>query len=119
MGSKAFTAEKLPDEIKERINEAITRKMTITAGKAPGANRLYQDFLKAKGYKDVAVGHAKSLRYNAGSWKTIQFGNKVSEREKNMIDSCDSAVIIWVNNSGVVAENLELLKRLGKPTLYI
>jgi hypothetical protein len=33
-----------------------------------------------------------------------------------MIEDCDSAIIIWVNNSGVIAEDLELLKKLGKPT---
>lgn len=33
-----------------------------------------------------------------------------------MIDDCDSAIVIWMNNSGVIAANLELLKRLGKPT---
>jgi len=33
-----------------------------------------------------------------------------------MIEDCDSAIIIWMNSSGVIAENLELLKRLGKPT---
>jgi hypothetical protein len=33
-----------------------------------------------------------------------------------MIEDCDSAMIIWVDSSGVIAENLERLKRLGKPT---
>ena len=33
-----------------------------------------------------------------------------------MIEDCDSAIIIWVNQSSVIAENLERLKRLGKPT---
>lgn len=28
----------------------------------------------------------------------------------------DSAIIIWTNHSGVIAENLEQLKNLGKPT---
>ena len=34
-----------------------------------------------------------------------------------MIEDCDSAIIIWADNSGVIAENLELLKRLRKSTL--
>jgi hypothetical protein len=33
-----------------------------------------------------------------------------------MILDCDSAVIIWQDESSVIAENLELLKKLGKPT---
>jgi hypothetical protein len=116
MGSSAFKAKELPTEVKERIDEAAKRGMTIIVGEAPGASRLYQDYLKAKGYRNVVVGHAIRLRYNAGNWKVVQYGKDLKERERNMIEDCDSAVIIWVNNSGVIAENLELLKRLGKPT---
>jgi len=116
MGSSAFKAKELPTEIKERIDEAAKRGMTIIVGEAPGASRLYQDYLKTKGYRNVIVGHAVRLRYNAGNWKVVQYGKDLKERERNMIRDCDSAIIIWVNNSGVIAENLELLKRLGKPT---
>jgi hypothetical protein len=33
-----------------------------------------------------------------------------------MIRDCDSAIVIWTDNSGVIAENLEPLKNLDKPT---
>jgi hypothetical protein len=46
----------------------------------------------------------------------VQYGKNLREREKRMIEDCDSAVVIWMNKSRVIAENLELLKRLGKPT---
>lgn len=116
MGSSAFKAKELPTEIKERIDEAMKRGMTMIVGEAPGASRLYQDYLKTKGYRRVVVGHAVRLRYNAGNWRVVRYGKDLKERERNMIEDCDSAIIIWVNNSGVIAENLELLKRLGRPT---
>jgi hypothetical protein len=116
MGSKAFRKTKLPKNVAEKLDEAMTRKMTIIVGEAPGANRLFQDYLKSKEYKKVIVGHAKSMRYNAGDWKTVQYGMNVSERERHMIEDCDSAVIIWADRSSVIAENLELLKRYEKPT---
>jgi hypothetical protein len=116
MGSKAFQAKGLPVQLTRKIDEAIERKMKIVVGEAPGACRLYQDHLKRKNYANVVVGHAKSIRYNAGNWKTRQFGHSVSEREKHMIEACDSAIIIWQDNSGVIAENLEILKRSGKQT---
>jgi hypothetical protein len=116
MGSKAFRAKELPAEVAERIEECTVRNMTIIVGEALGASRLYQDFLQSKGYRNVIVGHAKSLRYNRGNWKTVQYGNDLKERERRMIEDCDSAIILWTDNSGVIAENLELLKRLGKPT---
>jgi hypothetical protein len=116
MGSKAFWAKKLPLKLRKLIDEAIARKMKIIVGEVPGACRFYQDYLKLKKYSNVIVGHAKSIRYNAGEWKTKQYGKSVPEREKKMIEECDSAIIIWQDLSGVIAENLELLKIQGKPT---
>lgn len=116
MGSKFYNAKKLPTALEKKIDEAIKRKMLIIVGEAPGSCWLFQDYLKSKDYKKVIVGHAKSIRYNAGNWETKQYGFSVIEREQNMIDECDSAIIIWTDKSGVIAENLELLKRLEKPT---
>jgi hypothetical protein len=62
------------------------------------------------------VGHAVKIRYDAGNWRDVQYGRNLEERERRMIEGCDSAAIIWVDNSGVIAGNLERLKRLGKPT---
>jgi hypothetical protein len=116
MGSSAFNAKELPAEVKERIDEAIAREMTIIVGEAFGACRLFQDYLASKEYRNVVIGHAVKIRYNAGNWKDFQYGRDLRERERRMIEDCDSAIIMWMNNSGVIAENLELLKRLGKPT---
>ena len=106
----------MPAEVRERIDGVIARGMTIIVGEAHGACRIYQDYLKSKGYRNVIVGHAKKIRYHAGNWKDIRYGDDLKERERRMIEDCDSAIIIWVDNSGVVAENLELLKRMKKPT---
>jgi len=115
MGSSAFKAE-LPFEVTAQVDWAVERGMTFIVGEAHGACRRFQDYLTSKGYRDVVVGHAKSIRYNAGDWPTRQYGLSVKERERGMIDDCDRAGIIWVNNSGVIAENLEQLKKQGKPT---
>ncbi|MBU7032527.1 MAG: hypothetical protein HXS53_08350 [Theionarchaea archaeon] len=116
MGSKAFPGKELPSTICELIDKAITDKMVVIVGEAPGACRLFQDFLESRQYDNVIVGHARSLRYNAGNWKTVQYGSTLKDRERNMIEACSSAIIIWHDKSGVIAENLELLKELGKPT---
>jgi len=116
MGSSAFKAKELPVEIRKRIDEAIEQGSTIIVGEASGASRLFQDYLKSKGYRNVVVGHAVRLRYNVGNWTDVQYGKNLKERERNMIEDCDSAIVIWMDNSGVIAENLELLKKLGKPT---
>lgn len=116
MGSSAYKAKELPEEIRELIDEAIARGVTMIVGEAHGASRRFQDYLSSRGYENVVVGHAKRIRYNAGGWRTVQYGDDLKERERGMIEDCDSAIVIWVNNSGVIAQNLELLKRLGRPT---
>ncbi|MFX1565133.1 MAG: hypothetical protein ACFFCH_04000 [Promethearchaeota archaeon] len=116
MGSKTFDAPKLPELVKHYIDAAIKHKMLIIVGEAKGACRLYQDYLHTIGYLEVIVGHARSLRYNAGNWPDIKYGDDLREREKNMIEDCDTAIVIWVNKSSVIAGNLERLKWLGKPT---
>jgi hypothetical protein len=117
MGSSAYKNAELPSEVKKRIDKAIARKMTIIVAEAYGACRAFQNYLYSVGYQDVIVGHAKSIRYNAGNWKTKQYGEDLVEREMNMIRDCDEAIIIWVNQSRVIANNLEYLKKLGIPTL--
>jgi len=67
IGSKAFQDRELPEEVKRRIDAAIEQNMTIIVGEAKGAPRLYQDHLQSRNYQDVIVGHARSLRYNAGN----------------------------------------------------
>jgi hypothetical protein len=116
MGSSAFRSRELPIEVRRRIDEAMESGVTIVVGEAHGASRLYQDYLKSRGYRKVVVGHAIRLRYNADNWKNLQYGKNLKERERRMIEDCDSAVVIWMNKSGVIAENLELLKRTSKPT---
>ncbi|MGQ9690567.1 MAG: hypothetical protein ACUVQY_04800 [Thermoproteota archaeon] len=58
MGSSAFKEKELPAEVRDRIDEAMADKLKIMVGEAPGARRLYQDYLKSKGYRNVVVGHA-------------------------------------------------------------
>ena len=116
MGSSAYKGEGLPVEVADILDEALDRGMTVIVGEARGACRAFQDHLAARGHVDVVVGHAKSIRYNAGGWPTHMYGDDVKSRERGMIDDCDSAIIIWVNGSGVIAKNLEYLKRQGKPT---
>ena len=106
MGSSAFKRE-LPFEVATQIDWAVERGMSFIVGEAHGACRRFQDYLASLDYRDVVVGHAKSIRYNAGDWPTRQYGLSVKERERSLIDDCDS---------GVIAENLEQLKKQGKPT---
>ena len=116
MGSSGFKADVLPVEVRERLDVALEAGMEVVVGEAHGSCRLFQDYLHEKDYRKVTVGHARSIRYNAGGWPTRKYGDSLKEREKALIEDCDSAIIIWSDHSGVIAENLEYLKRLNKLT---
>ena len=116
MGSSKYREPHLPEEIQEIIDTAIQHEMTFIVAEAHGSCRLFQDYLAAKKYRNVIIGHARSIRYNVGNWSTVKFGDVLKERELNMIRDCVSAVVIWQDNSGVIAENLEYLKKFSKPT---
>jgi hypothetical protein len=116
MGSSKYREKKLPYEVREKLDKAMENEMAIIVAEAHGSCRLYQDYLAEKKYVNVTVGHARSIRYNAGDWPTRKYGDNLKEREKNMIKDCDSAVVIWQDNSGVIAENLDNLSKFGKPT---
>ena len=116
MGSSKYRAEELPQEVKEVLDAAMHAGAAFIVAEAHGSCRLFQDYLASKGYRDVVVGHARSIRYNAGGWRDHKYGDDLKERERNMINDCDRAIVIWQDESGVIAENLEQLKKLGKPT---
>jgi hypothetical protein len=113
MGSSKYRAEELPLEVTEVLDAAMDAGVAFIVAEAHGACGLFQDYLASKGYGDVVVGHARSIRYNAGSWMDVKYGDDLKERERNMIRDCDRAVVIWQDESGVIAENLEYLKKQG------
>jgi len=116
MGSSKYKAEELPNEVTERLDAAMDSGASFIVAEAHGACRLFQDYLASEGYRDVVVGHARSIRYNAGGWRDHKYGDDLKERERNMIRDCDRAIVIWQDESGVIAENLEQLKKQRKPT---
>lgn len=116
MGSSGFNKKELPLIIQQKIDNAIANKVIFLVAEARGACRLFQDYLVSKNYKKVVVGHALTIRYNAGNWITVHYGETLLERERNMIDECDYSIVIWQDKSGTIADNIRYLRKKGKPT---
>jgi hypothetical protein len=114
MGSSAFSGP-LPLEVTRLLDEAMEREMSVLVGEAHGASRRFQDYLKSNGYRNVVVGYANRVRYNAGRWPAESYGGSLLDKERAMIEECDCAVVIWTNRSGVIAQDLEHLRKMGKP----
>ena len=114
LASTAFKGRTLPNEIAEVLDEAMSREMHVLVGEAPGC-WCYHDYLYKTRYDLVTVGYMRNVRYNAGNWPVQIFGSHLEEKELRMIEECDSAIVIWMNNSGVIGRNIQLLKRELKP----
>ena len=119
MGSSKYRESELPAIVQRILDIAMQHAMTFLVAEAHGACRSFQDYLAVKQYPQVIVGHARSVRYNAGNWPDIQYGDNLRERERNMIHDCSSAVVIWQDRSSVIAENLEHLKQQATPTYLV
>ncbi len=115
MGSSAFSGP-LPFEVTRLLDEAMEREMSVLVGEAHGASRAFQDYLASKKYTAVVVGYANRVRHNTGNWPTESYGRCLLGKERAMIEECDCAIVIWTNRSGVIAQDLEHLRKLGKPT---
>ena len=114
MASSAFRGKALPEEIAEVLDEAMAREMHILVGEARGC-RCYQDCLSHAQYLLVTVGFMRKVRYDVGDWPTEVFGSVLDGKELRMIEECDSTLIIWVNNSGVIGRNIISSKKKLKP----
>ena len=75
MGSSKYQEEQLPPEINDILDTAIEHEMTFIVAEARGSCRLVQDYLAGKEYEKVIVGHARSMRYNAGDWPEVKYGD--------------------------------------------
>lgn len=67
-----YYRKKLPNEIKQTIDDYISQKYKIVVGDAPGIDRQVQNYLNKKGYSKVEIyGPGSKVRYSANkNWKT-------------------------------------------------
>lgn len=103
-GSRSIKA--LPEEAIMRINTIIGLGADIVIGDAPGVDKLVQNYLLQKEYRQVTVYHAfDKPRYNAGFNSRGGFAS-YTDRDKAMCAEADHGLAIWDGNSRGTKQNI-------------
>jgi adenine-specific DNA-methyltransferase len=112
---------KLSSEVHHRLDEILAKHLPIVIGDAPGVDKSVQQYVHAKGYRDVAVFCSGSrCRNNVGDWPTRQLAVSSSRRDFDfyatkdiqMAQEASFGLMIWDGESaGTLMNVLRLIKQ--------
>jgi len=116
----------LPNEIKEILDEKISKNNIFYIGDAQGSDIAFQNFFKAKNYKKVKIfSSAGYIRNNVGNWdwEIINSGLKSKSnavhafKDRHMCKLSNSGLMVWDCRSAGTLSNVIDLVRQGKDCL--
>ena len=112
---------KLGSEVRQRIDEILEKHLPIVIGDAPGVDKSVQQYLHAKGYREVEVFCSGTrCRNNVGEWRTRQVAVNSSRRDFDfyatkdiqMAQEASFGFMIWDGESaGTLMNVLRLIKQ--------
>ncbi len=112
---------RLSVEVHQKLDAIIARNLAIVIGDAAGVDKTVQQYLQAKGYRDVEVFCSGTrCRNNVGDWPTRQVAVNSSRRDFNfyaakdvrMSEEASFGIMIWDGESaGTLMNVLRLIKR--------
>ncbi len=114
---------RLNPEVVIRLDAILAKKASILIGDAAGADKSVQQYLNAKGFRDVEVFcSGDECRNNVGNWPLRRVAVESRKRDfdfyaaKDQLMSCeaDSGLMIWDNKSAGTLMNALRLVRQGK-----
>ena len=76
--------KELDEVIKKELDNVIKAESNVVVGDAPGADKLVQDYLNEKKYRNVTVYTTDiNARNNSGKWKVVRIsaGNLMDEKQ--------------------------------------
>ena len=114
---------KLDSEVKLRIDKVIRRNLRILVGDANGVDRLIQEYLSEKAYRNVTVYCINNPRNNLGQWENhsipvneprASFESYVL-KDVEMANDADYGLMVWNGKSAGTLNNTLNLLASGKP----
>jgi hypothetical protein len=120
-GSRRIT--RLNPEVAPRLDRVIAEQVSILVGDAAGADKSVQQYLNAKGFRDVEVFcSGNECRNNVGNWPLRRVAVESRKRDfdfyaaKDQVMSreADSGLMIWDGKSAGTLMNALRLVRQGK-----
>ena len=119
-GSKNQT--KLTENMAMQIDAYIGDGYAVLIGDCYGIDHAVQKLLSERGYKEVTVYCSGDMpRNNAGGWSVVALKSDkrgyefYRQKDIAMTIDCDCGYMIWDGISKGTMQNIEDLKRAGKP----
>lgn len=120
---------RLSPEIRQRIDNILSKEFAVLVGDAHGADKAIQKYLAEKGYRNVTVFcSGKECRNNVGKWKTeLVATNRTArdfryyaEKDARMSDDADYGFFLWDGKSkGTLHNIIRLLTRNRSALVYL
>lgn len=119
---------RINDAIRERLDNMVSKNLSIVVGDANGADKAMQSYLAEIAYQNVTVFFAGDhCRNNVGQWitKAVAVSDGLSgrdfyaQKDKEMARLADFGLVLWDGKSaGSITNVLELLKLGKKVVVY-
>jgi hypothetical protein len=120
---------RLSPEIRQRIDNVLSKGFAVLIGDAHGADKAIQKHLAEKGYRNVTVFcSGKDCRNNIGKWKielvatsrTARDFRYYAEKDARMSDHADYGFFLWDGKSkGTLNNIMRLLARNRSALVYL
>ena len=119
---------KLSSEVLQELNALLAKNLSIVIGDAAGADKSVQQYLHARGYRDVEVFCSGSrCRNNVGDWPIRQVAVNSSKRDFDfyatkdirMSEEASFGLMIWDGKSaGTLMNVVRLIKQNKKVLIF-
>jgi hypothetical protein len=119
---------RLSSEVHQRLDEILTKHLPIVIGDAPGVDKTVQQYLHAKGYRDIEVFCSGTrCRNNVGVWPIRQVAVNSSRRDFDFYATKDlcmaqeafSGLMIWDGESAGTLMNVSRLIKQNKKVVIL
>jgi len=119
---------KLSSEVHQRLDEILAKHLPIVIGDAPGVDKSVQQYLLAKGYREVEVFCSGTrCRNNVGNWPIRQVAVNSSRRDFDfyatkdirMAEQASFGLMIWDGESAGTLMNVLRLIRQDKKAVIL
>lgn len=120
------TIARLNAEVRDQLDELLSRGFQVVIGDANGADKTVQTYLASKGYRNVILYcSGDKCRNNVGNWtvRHVQASSAVkdleyySQKDKEMAREADQGLFLWDGSSRGTLENIRRMLDAGKPSL--